>query len=810
MNAIANQRHTGGLEEYAKLKLDLAAIVQGLLHTVEQRKDETAAGDCRRILARLAEDRFNLAMVGQFSRGKSSLMNALLGAEKLPTGILPLTSVITTVAYGESERVRLQREGWTLPQEIRLDQLRDYVTQEGNPGNKQRVTLAEIRLPHEMLRLGVHFIDTPGVASAIRANTQTTRQFLPEIDAAILVTSFESPFAETEIEFLREIREHVRTVFIVVNKQDLVPATERQQVLDAIRGDLRTAFGADFDVFAISARDALSAKQHGSVADLEATGLTALESALARFLGTQKAAELLLRSADRAESVARQQTISMRLFERARAPENAKLFEDRLKAILAGIEEERHAVMQHLFHQLRLEFPKQCRQSVSLWNSDYEALLAAESHKWFLRDEDIFADAFQNFLRDLSQKIFSQWSSRNRHAIDGIFAGLTREAGTALEGLSTRISGVAAEVLGEEIPADGWPSLPIQPAPLTFRAVSVPLEQFQLPFWCELMPRGRPRELAYRHWRKRMPVFIQLYRASAEAVLEHAVDDWVRDLDRQVSAQTESATAQVSNLLHVKSHIQASSDVDGIMERIEQFRAAVRGSSQAHGLEAEMFSGAADARSRRSTERCVICSRLERALWDFMAHAQYELTFGRVRQEQHAIRSGFCPLHTWQYETVSSPQGVCAAYPEVLMRFARRLRSLAEDGRSIESIESAFRSMLPNQSSCEACALLAAEERAAGGRLAREIAKPGGECPPLCSYHLHAVLAANPDLDAAKKLLLEEARAFEELAEEMRNYALKHSAVRHHLVTTAESQASVAGLARLAGSRRIASPWRID
>jgi hypothetical protein len=153
MNATVTEHQAGALEEYSKRKLELAGTVRNLLNFAEQRKDEMAAGDCRRLLARLAEDRFNLAFVGQFSRGKSSLMNAILGAEKLPTGILPLTSVITTVAYGETERVLLQREGWLLPQEIRMEQLPDYVTQSGNPGNEKKVTLAEIQLPHELLRL---------------------------------------------------------------------------------------------------------------------------------------------------------------------------------------------------------------------------------------------------------------------------------------------------------------------------------------------------------------------------------------------------------------------------------------------------------------------------------------------------------------------------------------------------------------------------------------------------------------------------------------------------------------------------------
>jgi small GTP-binding protein len=255
MKAISENPRAGALEEYARLKLELASILRAILHIVERRTHELAIQECRRLLARLAEDRFNLAVLGQFSRGKSSLMNALLGAAKLPTGVLPLTSVITTVTYGENERVLLKRDGWTLPQEVRLDQLAEFVTQQGNPGNEKRVTLAEIQLPNELLRLGVHFIDTPGVASAIAANTRTTREFLPEVDAAILVTSFDSPMTETELSFLREIREQVRKVFVVVNKLDLVSSIESGPALDSAREVVRaTLQDSEIEVFAVSAR----------------------------------------------------------------------------------------------------------------------------------------------------------------------------------------------------------------------------------------------------------------------------------------------------------------------------------------------------------------------------------------------------------------------------------------------------------------------------------------------------------------------------------------------------------------------------
>jgi hypothetical protein len=111
------------LREYEQVKFALAEI----LRTIPW--EPPRANRLRNLFARLAEDRFNLAVVGRFSRGKGSLMNAILGMDRLPTGVVPLTSVITTVTYGSAERVTLHFLGTSLIEDIRLDQLSDYVTE---------------------------------------------------------------------------------------------------------------------------------------------------------------------------------------------------------------------------------------------------------------------------------------------------------------------------------------------------------------------------------------------------------------------------------------------------------------------------------------------------------------------------------------------------------------------------------------------------------------------------------------------------------------------------------------------------------
>ena len=84
--------------------------------------------------------------------------------------------MITTVTYGSDVKVVLHFPRNRLPLDIRLDQLSDYITEQGNPGNARGIRVAEVQLPAEILRQGFHFIDTPGLGSAIAENTRACRQ----------------------------------------------------------------------------------------------------------------------------------------------------------------------------------------------------------------------------------------------------------------------------------------------------------------------------------------------------------------------------------------------------------------------------------------------------------------------------------------------------------------------------------------------------------------------------------------------------------------------------------------------------------
>ena len=287
------------LREYEQSKFAIAEILRAASTCVPEQRIELHE-HLRNLFVRLAEDRFKLVFVGRFNRGKTSLMNALLATDRLPTGIVPLTSVITAVGYGSKERVILKYQSRGLDSEIPLEALPQHVTQQGNPGNVQGITRAEIQLPAEILRRGFYFVDTPGLGSAIVENTLTTEAFLPEADAFVLVTSYESPLSEEEVRFFKAATISGRRPFIVLNKHDTVSTDEQAAVLDFTREQLGAFFTPETPpIFSVSSTDGLRAKQSGDAARLNTSGIPELEAQLFAFLLGEKSSVFLARTCDR-------------------------------------------------------------------------------------------------------------------------------------------------------------------------------------------------------------------------------------------------------------------------------------------------------------------------------------------------------------------------------------------------------------------------------------------------------------------------------------------------------------------------------
>ena len=134
-----------------------------------------------------------VAVVGEFKRGKSSLVNALLGREVLPVGVLPLTAVPTVLERGAPGCVVEFADGRRETHD--LGQVGRFVTEAANPGNALGVARVLARLPAPLLDQGVRLVDTPGVGSVHAHNTLATGAYLPNLDAAVLVVAADPPIS---------------------------------------------------------------------------------------------------------------------------------------------------------------------------------------------------------------------------------------------------------------------------------------------------------------------------------------------------------------------------------------------------------------------------------------------------------------------------------------------------------------------------------------------------------------------------------------------------------------------------------------
>jgi predicted GTPase len=151
----------------------------------------------------LQQEHFRLVILGQFKRGKSTFINALLGNTILPTDVIPVTAVITEIHYGPAPEAQVSFLGSSV-QTIPLDQLEPYVSESQNPKNQKKVDKVAIYYPAEMLKKGVILVDTPGVGSIHEHNTRLTQEYLVQADAAVFIFSADPPLTELEQDFLKQ------------------------------------------------------------------------------------------------------------------------------------------------------------------------------------------------------------------------------------------------------------------------------------------------------------------------------------------------------------------------------------------------------------------------------------------------------------------------------------------------------------------------------------------------------------------------------------------------------------------------------
>jgi ribosome biogenesis GTPase A len=806
------------LAEYRRRKFELAELIRVAMALAERRRDEerTAAG--RELLARLAEDRFLLAVVGQFSRGKSTLINALLGRSYLPMGALPMTSVVTTIRYGTRPRAIVRRAVDALPIEVAIEDITRYVSQESAEREAMGVVSLDVELPAEILRLGVSVVDTPGVGSAVAANSAATIGFLPEADAVIVVTSVEAPLGDAELRLLDAVRRYGQTAFLVVNKADLASDEEIDQVMRYVcarASDLLTGAFA----FAISARNALDARIHGEVGVLEMSGIPRFEAALDSFLAREKPRSFLMRMAERVEGLLAGQRLDLQLgrLADARADEvgaRTRRFEERIADVVA----EERDIIASLGVRLRSELPGRLDGLARAWRDELEVALSIHSVRSWSPQSTLTArdelDDAKARLEEAAEKAVPKWYSRRLPEFRSLVLGLAADHLGRLAELKHSVERASAEAFGLPVPStilDETPWTPADVPQLATPTLGVEITAHP-PLRFSIMSTRRAANEGRRLLEQAAERAIAAAEHEAGKALRAVAERWVDDLRDLTERETLRAASRVRARIETASTDVELRGLEDVQRRLDEFRGAVSAWDVA-AWEAGSNAQIPTVAPPRALSRCPICEELVQVTFRYMADVQHQLATDPQRRSEHARSGGFCSMHTWQYAGIASTLGIALAYADLTTRAADSLRSLASDTASEQELQAAVARLLVGSDRCRACVAITEAEEDAIRRLVADLSastEDGTVPPALCVRHAGAVLEAGARLTLGKEIVGSLADALARAADDMRAYALKRESLRRRLLTEEEEVAHLQAIVLLAEERELVRPWRRD
>ena len=254
--------------------------------------DAHGRAEVERLRERLASAVVRVLLVGEAKRGKSTLGNALLGRDVLPSGVRPVTAITTTIAEGAPERIHVAfLDGHVLDGPV--EDLASYVTEKANPENARGVAAVTVYLADVPLA-GAVLVDTPGVGSVLTHNSDVAHEAMATMDLAVFVLTADPPISASERELLERTHDRAVATFVVLNKVDRLAPDE---LADA-RSFVREVTGIE-QVFEASARSGLEARVSGDPEGFTRSGVGPLLEALTARL-EDRAAEDLTASVARA------------------------------------------------------------------------------------------------------------------------------------------------------------------------------------------------------------------------------------------------------------------------------------------------------------------------------------------------------------------------------------------------------------------------------------------------------------------------------------------------------------------------------
>ncbi len=449
------------LNGYKQVREELLNVIDLMSERAVAREEEKIEENLKHLKRKVIENAFYLVVLGQFKRGKSTFINSLLGEKLLPTSVVPLTSIITLLKYGAREKISVVFTDGT-SKEISRDELVDYVTEKGNPKNEKNVFQVIIEYPSDYLKEGVHIIDTPGVGSIFENNTEMTYNFLPKVDAALFLLAVDPPISQSELDFLKDVKQYVHKIFFIQNKIDYMDEDERKESMNFSKKVLEEALGTDhIRIFPLSAKWALEGKITGDREKIEKSCLREFDKTLSDFLMKEKAQVFLNSVIQSAKKLLTDEEFAVRLklkaiatplkdleekiklFEeqleniRQEKHDNSYLFEAEIKRLMDQLDREIEKMQQRHLPKLLEELKKAGEENKHLGATQYVRVMEEKLQKGIVETFDQWVSEQEERLNEEYSKISRRFSDRTNKIIESLMDASAKLFDIKLERVET-------------------------------------------------------------------------------------------------------------------------------------------------------------------------------------------------------------------------------------------------------------------------------------------------------------------------------------------------------------------------------------
>jgi ribosome biogenesis GTPase A len=495
---------------------------------------------------KLSSGQLHLAVLGQMKRGKSSLINALLNANVLPTGILPVTAIITEIRYAQTPAATIVYATGGLRESVLLSDLASYITEDGNPGNKKQVASVEIVYPSPFLESGIILIDTPGIGSTHSHNTETTERYLGEVDAGIVVLSIDPPITEVEARFIGELKDEIPKLLFVLNKTDTASAAEVSDMVRFLESELDRQKVFSPEIFPLSALRDRSGSSGAT------GGLQIFKERLRTFLSKEKRQVLVRSVAMDVSEIASILRFAASMGARAETMDTEKLRNKRFA--LDRLMDETDTDIRELQLLLRQrssdllanvehDLTAQVRDSVA----DVQANLARFGNSHPKETGRVLGTSLEEFLMKEVEAVFTRWRVHEDEKVQSQLTALSERFVAQANGILARLEQFAGSLFD---------------APVEHLTVRCPLRvESHLHFWVErifysldafllLLPRFILRPIVLRRAHHNVPVLLDMNAGRIRYDYMERLQASVTRSEKDLLAALEMVTVSLKSVLN--------------------------------------------------------------------------------------------------------------------------------------------------------------------------------------------------------------------------------------------------------------------